>query len=255
MKTLFLLTFLLVFLACNSDKKTEPTNDSVKTDTIQADGTEIDTSSIIQESAQLTREIKTYKGLYILGNELSTFRDCNTGKIYWLEDESKKLSLAYKKHTEFLNYPYESIYIEIKGYLKGKSNIGYAQEYENVLVVTDVLTSKQKSFKTECFNYEFIGLGNEPFWSLEIIPSEKLIALKDAGNEKTYTFPYRPGKSSGISIVYESTNDKGENIKAIIKKETCSDGMSDRIYSYSMEVTINSKTLKGCAIKKSNNLK
>lgn len=255
MKTLSFLTLLLVFLACNSGKKIETTNDSVKTDTNQSDGIAIDTSSIIQESTELSKEIKIYKGLYISGNELSTFRDCSTNRIYWLKDESKKLSSAYKKHTNFLNYPYESIYIEVKGYFKGKSNIGYAQEYENVLVVSDVLTSKQKSFKTECFNYEFIGLGNEPFWSLEIIPLEKIIALKDVGSDKTYTFPYKPGKLSALSIIYESSNDKKESIKAIITKEKCSDGMSDRIYNYAVEVTINGRKFKGCAIKKGDNLK
>jgi uncharacterized membrane protein len=36
----------------------------------------------------------------------------------------------------------------------------------------------------------------------------------------------------------------------LIKKEKCSDGMSDRSYNFSAEIAINGETLKGCAIKK-----
>ncbi|MEJ6980818.1 hypothetical protein WG906_10180 [Pedobacter sp. P351] len=245
------LTLLFIFFACNSGKQMKTVEDSVAIDTMRAEGQALDTSSI----PKLSKQIKPYKGLFILGNEVSAFTDCNNGKLYWLEDKSKKLLPAYKKSTQFLSYPYESVYLEVKGYLKGKSNMGYAGDYENVLVVTDLITSKQKSFHTDCFNYEFIGLGNEPFWSLEIIPSEKIIALKDVGNDKTYTFPYNPGKSSASSTIYESYNDKKQSIKAIITKQKCSDGMSDRIYNYAAEVTIDGRTLKGCAIKKGDNIK
>lgn len=182
---------------------------------------------------------------------MSTFRDCDNPKAtYWIEDESNKLASSYQKTEGFLSYPYESMYVELKGYLKGKSTMGYASEYENVLVVTDVISAKQKSFSTECFAYEFIALGNEPFWSVEIIPSEKIIALKDVAAEKAYVFPYKVSKKSGNTISYESSNDKNQTIEVLIIKNPCSDGMSDRKYNYSALVQINGKALKGCAIKK-----
>jgi uncharacterized membrane protein len=171
-----------------------------------------------------------------------------------VEDESQKLASSYQKAKGFLSYPHESIYLEVKGYFKGKSKVGNAEEYENVLVVKDVITAIQKSFSTDCFVYDFIAMGNEPFWSLDIILAEKIIALKDVGADKTYVFPYRGAKVSGGRFIYDSSNDKKETIKVIISKEDCSDGMSERKYNYSAQVTIKGKLLKGCAINKVTNL-
>lgn len=226
--------------------------DTATKDTLQSDRRREDTPlASTDTNNSIPKDIKTFKGLYTSGNEVSTFRDCNNpSKVYWLEDKSNKLKASYKKTEGFLSYPYESIYVEIKGYLKGKSTVGYAAEYENVLTVTEVITAKQKSFNTDCFQYEFILLGNEPFWSVDIIPSEKIIAFKDVGSEKTYVFPYEAAKASGNTLTYQVSNDQKQSIKILITKETCSDGMSDRKYQYSAQATINGKTLKGCAIKK-----
>lgn len=248
MKILSLIV-LLFFLGCSSGKQPNQSEDTTLIDTVEPDGTITDTNKITP-SSQSSKRAKTFKGLYKLGDEVNTFRDCETGKVYWVEDESKKLAQAYQKTKAFLSYPYESVYAEVSGYLRGKSNIGYAAEYENVLLVTNVDVVKQKSFRTECYNYEFVCLGNEPFWSLDINPQEQLIVLKDVGSEQTYVFPYKAGKSSGNTIIYDTTNDKKELLKAIITKETCSDGMSDRTYNYSAQISFNGKLLKGCAIKK-----
>ncbi|MBC8053885.1 MAG: hypothetical protein H7Y13_12540 [Sphingobacteriaceae bacterium] len=261
MKFSAFLLLVLILLEFGSCSQTPIPKDASVVDSIKTDGTLTDTSQQIladeqpEKATSNQQEIKIFKGLYISGNEVSTFRDCdNPSKVYWLEDESKKLSASYTKAEGFLAYPYESIYTEVKGYLKGKSNIGYAAEYENVIAVTEVITAKQKSFNTECIAYEFIALGNEPFWSLDIIPSEKIIALKDVGSEKTYVFPYKAAKSTGNTFTYEVSNDRKQLMRVLITKETCGDGMSDRKYNYSAQVTINGKTLKGCAIKKGDKL-
>ena len=252
MKTLSILSLFFILFGCGSGRQTEITENTAVIDTAELDGTVTDSSEPIESTdSELSKKSKTFKGLYISGNEVSTFRSCdNPENIYWVEDESKKLASSYKKATSFLSYPYESILIEFTGYLKGKSNIGYAGEYDNVLVVTDVITAKQKSFNTDCFAYEFIALGNEPFWAVEIIPEEKIITLKDVGIEKTYIYPYKAAKVVGNTFTYEVANDRKQSIKVVITKETCSDGMSDRKYNYSALVIINGKTLNGCAIKK-----
>lgn len=193
----------------------------------------------------------TFKGLYTFGHEVSTFRDCRgSKKVYWVNDSLKALRDQYKKSTDFLPYPYESVYAEVKGYLSGKSNLGFASEYENVLVVTGIIKVEPKSFRTECYDYEFIALGNEPFWSLDIIPQERRIILKDVGQEKALEFFYAPAANTGGIYRYEATNPAKDKLVVIIREEKCSDGMSDRQYNYSAEVTINGKIYKGCAIKK-----
>src|SRR5690606_9550484 len=111
-----------------------------------------------------------------------------------------------------------------------------------------------KNFKTECFNYEFIALGNEPFWSLDIIPNENRIVFKDAGREQVYEVPFVVSKEINGTIVYETDSDKFGKLRAAFKKEKCSDGMSDRTYEYSVSLRVAGQNYSGCGIRKGDKL-
>lgn len=238
MRSYFLLFFTaLVIQACSSpDKQIESTDSAT---TVVNNKTHIDTTSVI------------YKGLYTFGNEVNRFQDCSGREnVYWVNDSLVSLREHYEKTSRFPSYPHESVYAEVKGYLSGKSQVGYASEYENVLVVTDIIKLEAKNFRTECYNYEFILLGNEPFWSLDIIPEEQRIVLKEVGTQKVHEFIYTPANIGGGVYRYEATNPAKDKLVVVIREEKCSDGMSDRQYNYSAEVTVNGRIYKGCAIKK-----
>ncbi|MDB5119510.1 MAG: hypothetical protein JWN56_728 [Sphingobacteriales bacterium] len=197
------------------------------------------------------KTLRSFKGLYKYSKEANTFQDCNDpSKMYWVNDSSATISQAYKKATSSLSYPEETVYAEVKGYLAGKAASGYASDYENVLIVTSVDKLEQKSYKTPCYDFEFIAIGNEPFWSIDIIPAEQKIVLKNVAKEKVYIFPYQPANVGGGVHRFETKNAKNEKLVIILREEKCSDGMSDSNYNYSAEVVINRETLKGCAIKK-----
>ena len=228
---------VLIFQACTNSEKHTVNADSVER--LNQNKLAVDTTPTL------------FKGLYTFGNEVNTFQDCSSGeKVYWVNDSLASLREPYEKTNRFPSYPYESVYAEVKGYLSGKSQMGYASEYENVLVVTDIVKVEAKNFRTECYNYEFIVLGNEPFWALEIIPTEKRIVFKDVGVEKVTEFIYAPAKVDDGVYLYEATSPSNDKLVAIIRKENCNDGMSDRQYNYAAELRVNGKTYKGCAIKK-----
>ena len=235
-----ILTFLTVmlFISCNSQKSTHE----------QADTTGFQKSDTLTAKADTTP--KTFKGLYTFGNEVNTFRDCANQLTYWVTDSIADMRKTYEKTVQPLPYPYESVYAEVKGYLSGRSDRGYASEYENVLVITEIIKLEAKNLRTDCYNYEFIALGNEPFWSLDIIPGEQQIILKDLGTNKVYQFPYQSANIGGGVHRFESTNGAKDKLVVVIREEACSDGMSDNKSRYSAEVTINGRTLKGCAVKK-----
>lgn len=234
---ILVLLIIFIFQACTSPEKHAAKTDS--TNVVERTDAQVDTASSL------------FKGLYTFGNEVNTFQACGApGKVYWVNDSLTSLRGPYEKTNRFPSYPYESVYAEVRGYLAGKSKLGYASEYENVLVVTDIVKVEAKNFRTECFNYEFIVLGNEPFWSLDIIPGEKRIVFKNVGLEKVTEFIYAPAKVEGNVYKYEATSPSNEKLVAIIRKEKCSDGMSDRPYNYSAEITVNGQAFKGCAIKK-----
>ncbi len=227
----------MIFQAYSYSQKQSNTADSIETvDTILS--REDTTSSI-------------FKGLYTFGNEVKTFQDCSVRQtVYWVNDSIASLHEPYEKTNRFPSYPYESVYAEVRSYLSGKSKIGYASEYENMLVVTGIMKVEAKNFRTDCYNYEFIALGNELFWSVDIIPNEQRIVFKNVGEEKALEFIYSPGTVAGGVHRYEATNSANEKLVLVIREEKCSDGMSDRQYNYSVEVTANGKTYVGCGIKK-----
>lgn len=238
-RTYWLLLFTFGMLAtCQRKVKFNPPPDEVK----------VDSGIVLIDTAS---NIRSFKGMYIHGNEVSTFRDCTTGKVYWLTDSTGRMVKLYENATKTLAYPYESVYAEVQGHLRGKSETGYASEFENELIVKDIIRVQPKNFRTECYAYEFIALGNEPFWSLEIIPIEERIVLKDVGAGKVYQFPCISSSSKDGIIRYEATSfDKKSKIDIRIKKESCSDGMSDQKYNYSSTVIIDGKILNGCVVKK-----
>lgn len=227
----------LVFHACSSPDKSIRTRDSLA-------------SSHIKKASPDTA-YTIFKGLYTFGDEVSSFRDCEQpGKVYWVNDSLISLRDQYDKTNRLPTYPYESVYAELKGYLSGKSTMGYASEYENVLVVSDIIKMEAKNFRTECYNFEFIILGNEPFWSLDIIPDEQRIVLKEAGMDKVTEFIYTPSKVDNGVYRYDASNPARDKLSVTIRKENCSDGMSDRQYSYAADLVVNGKVYKGCAIKR-----
>lgn len=141
---LFISGFLLQ--ACTSTENNNHADNSTRVDTL------------------INKTPVSFKGLYTFGNEVNTFQDCTAGqKVYWVNDSLADMRKAYEESVKFLSYPYESVYTEVKGYLSGRSSLGYASEYENVLLITEIIKLEPKNFRTECYNYEFIALGNEPF--------------------------------------------------------------------------------------------
>ncbi|MEJ7692889.1 hypothetical protein [Daejeonella sp.] len=244
MRTYALILFTAIIIqSCSSPQKRADTSDSISvTDSAIA----VDSTIAVIEKTPVV-----FKGLYTFGNEVRTLRDCSGSQtVYWVNDSIASLRDKYEKTNRFPSYPYESVYAEVRGYLSGKSRLGYASEYENVLVVTEIIKLEPKNFRTACYNYEFIALGNEPFWSVDIIPQEKRIIFKDVGQERALEFIYASAKVSGEVYRYEATSARNNKIAVVIRKEKCSDGMSDRQYNYAAEVTVNGTIYKGCAIKK-----
>ena len=200
-------------------------------------------------SVAVNRRPITFKGLYTSEDGARTFLDCSGNNLYWVID-SASLDVPYANALKPLPYPNESVYAEVKGYFAGKAASGAAAEFPNVLVIKSLDKMEAKNFKTDCYAYEFIAVGNEPFWSVDIIPAEQRIILKDVGTNKVTIFPYQPANIGGGVYRFESLNEQKEKLVIIIREEKCSDGMSDRTYNYSAEVDVNGRTLKGCAIKK-----
>ncbi|HYH57303.1 MAG TPA: hypothetical protein VD772_11865, partial [Anseongella sp.] len=191
----------------------------------------------------------TLKGIYTYGEEISRFMECgNDSTSYWLSDPDSLLA-PKAKEFEFFAQAWNSVYTELEAVKLPRSQEGFAAEYDSLLEVVDVLAVEAKSFRTECFPYDFWCLGNEPFWSVEISGSENLVRLTDLGTESAYYYQYAEPSVEGDVYTYAIPAEaKQPPVKILIKKEECSDGMSERRYDYSVRVEAGDRTLNGCAI-------
>lgn len=93
---------------------------------------------------------------------------------------------------------------------------------------------------------ELTLVGTEPFWGVEITQlSKATIFTRPDHPAVTATLPERTVKG-GVETLTAKAAD-GE-LKMVLRKATCSDGMSDRAYPYEVEVSWKGETFKGCGI-------
>jgi uncharacterized membrane protein len=93
---------------------------------------------------------------------------------------------------------------------------------------------------------DFLGVGNEPFWSLEI-DNEKRIVFKLADWKKAVIVPVQKPSVSKDSTVYNLLSEKSV-LRISVYPQFCSDGMSDFLYQFKVAVNFKGITYKGCGI-------
>ena len=78
-----------------------------------------------------------FKGVYSFGPEVKSFKDCDSGREFWVTDSSKQLELQYSQ----LNFekPYEPVYVEVEGVKIHSNKEGLGSEYDSTLVVRKLI--------------------------------------------------------------------------------------------------------------------
>lgn len=90
------------------------------------------------------------------------------------------------------------------------------------------------------------AIGTEPFWSVKIVGTTLTLTRPDA--------PARDFNAPGASIqpgraTWIATDGDGAQLTLTIYASECSDGMSDRKYPWTAELTLFGEALRGCAVK------
>lgn len=83
--------------------------------------------------------------------------------------------------------------------------------------------------------------GTEPFWSVEISEAKNTLTYKPMEGD-SLVMPFIKSDEPNDTWIFNATK-----FKVVIKKEKCSDGMSDVAHDYSANVRVGSGELKGCA--------
>jgi uncharacterized membrane protein/uncharacterized lipoprotein NlpE involved in copper resistance len=115
-----------------------------------------------------------------------------------------------------------------------------------------ILTKRKLAARNAVWNkkrsqgIDFTGLGNEPFWTLEI-DNEKFILFKAADWKKAVIVPVEKPVVNKDSTLYKLKTDT-TNWTVAIFPQFCTDGMSDYLYQYKVKVNYNGTLYKGCGV-------
>ncbi len=90
---------------------------------------------------------------------------------------------------------------------------------------------------------KFRAVGTEPFWAIDIDGDTAKYMTPD--NQTGSSFPVE--RSAFAKGVEYSGTLNGKPAGITIRSGTCSDGMSDRNYEFTVTATLDGQTLKGCA--------
>jgi uncharacterized membrane protein len=189
--------------------------------------------------------IKELKGLLIHAKDEKRFVPCDTPDLLYIVENNDQTNIILDSILPKA-YEGEAIFLQIEAEIKPSAD----KKYTALLSIKKFLKAEQKNPANTCIPFDFWCKGNEPFWQLQISEKENLIDFYDPMQQRTTHFAYSKQEITDDVITYSS---KDENVKnnifIRIKNEKCFDGMSEKKYNYSVEVVLNNKKYKGCALK------
>ena len=132
-----LLMVTIGIVGCKTEKnKNEGSTEKTTTEQVVIKKDSIQNGSVEENSI-------IYKGLLTLGAEVSTIKMKDSGKEVWVIDPQNLLQNKYTALTKNKE-PYTAVYVEVKGKMLPKAEDGFAQEYENVFEVTELVKISEK---------------------------------------------------------------------------------------------------------------
>jgi len=246
-RLLFVVSMLISLAACTP--KTAPTK-------TPASGGPVDSGmkeSAAKDDMPIDKVEQTYVGLYRQRDGKLEFTPCEAPeKSYWVLGETEALEELYASAIR-QGYEGQNVVASMRGVLKKPKpsrGAAMASPYDAQLVVSEVVKVRPKNFRNTCVPFDFWGLGNEPFWSLQISEAEGIIEFSKLGAATEVAEYVKPSiENEGLTSRYFMTFPSGQRMKVKVTKEDCKDSMAGNPYDYSIEVSYNGEVLKGCATK------
>jgi len=121
-----------------------------------------------------------------------------------------------------------------------------SQSGQNVLFKKNTAPLNPAWKKRKSEGIDITGNGTDPSWTVEI-DNSKLILFKLAGG-KAVILPIEIPIITKDSTVYYAVTDGGAGLRISIFSKFCSDGVSDHLYEYKMDVEYKGLKYKGCAV-------
>lgn len=159
--------------------------------------------------------------------------------------------LYKQEYASMENYFHEPAFVELRGYYELYDLDPRPFDSLGMFTIEHVIRMELINDSNAIWPVEFLCLGTEPFWAIDIIPGIEA-HFTDLSTESFAAFEYSDPRIDGDTYTYEfhRIGETGvESMVVIIRQEECSDGMSDDNHEYSSQVEYNGRTLSGCAVR------
>jgi len=190
-----------------------------------------------------TNNVSRFRGQVVLGHEVRSFTECDSGREGWLIDETgRDLGEVYRS---LANEPYQPLYFEILGKWADTPDAGFAADFSEAIRVSEIRRAEREGFgcREDLSAWNFSARGNEPSWRVDV--REPRLEFVSMGSDPiTFSTSRTEKTSDGIRI---TANSSDSVIDLAIVEERCSDSMSGSVFPLTVTVKFDEITLKGCA--------
>ncbi|MEK7254240.1 MAG: hypothetical protein AAB316_05810 [Bacteroidota bacterium] len=195
-------------------------------------------------------EAQAFQGLFFKTEKFDGYLDCaEPGSRFLAVDETGEMEANYKR---LLRYPYpgQAIFAAVKGFktdfFGGKTLPG---NYRGFFVITEILGLEVKTQNNTCIPYDFWARGTEPFWQAQISAAEDIIEFQSVDDRQAKVFAYAAPVQEDSALIFTAVNQAtGDNLRLSVRADTCSDGVSDPVFPFKIQATVNGKNFSGCGI-------
>lgn len=259
MKFILIITVIaIIFFSCNENS---PIKKTVIKDTAKIQDTIIVKDSVLNSAIADSIPVGAYQGVFpckdcdgiqqtILFNDDNTFRE---EQRIWSKNESPtisegkwqskndkiELSQNNKRVIDFVKKGDTLFAVNINGVIVSNSS-------KYILIKRSLAGSNPVWNKKRLAGVDFVAMGNEPFWNLEI-KYEKSILFKLVDWEKPLLTGIKKPFINKDSTIYKLKSDTSK-WSITIFPEFCNDGMSNYLYQYRVNIKFNGLLYKGCGV-------
>jgi len=149
-------------------------------------------------------------------------------------NDSKPLEIYVEAHGERAPVP---------------DNVAEARGFPGAFILEEVLYAAPPGEGQGCNaptpSYIVRAHGNEPFWSIEVTPDDKLI-WRQPDDPKELTIDALQSEDVEGTVRYSGAA-QGHKIDLLVDQQPCRDSMSGAYFAYSARAAFDGKELKGCA--------
>jgi len=190
-----------------------------------------------------TNDASRFRGHVVLGHEVRSFTECDSGREGWLIDETDRV--LGEVYRSLANEPYQPLYFEILGKWADTPDAGFAADFSEAIRVSEVRRAEREGFgcREDLSAWNFSARGNEPSWRVDV--REPGLEFVSMGSDPITLSASRTERTSdGFRITAKSSDSV---IDLTFVEERCSDSMSGSVFPLTATVKFDDMTLQGCA--------